>query len=545
MAEFDPDAFLKGPAPGAPAAPAFDPDAFLAQPKSGGAFAAKEIPREMEIRAEALKKLAEEHGTPGYLDRAVDNYTYGMIRPLSGLKTLAEGKANEWFNGGKPATAGEYWRGGVGAQDEFIKQAETNTPGPAGVAADLAGGLASGSGGPKIVGKTALAGRAFLQGALGGASRNAEDAGSAAKGAAIGGTVDAVTQSTLGALMDRFLRGTRKELGVASRGGNAQQMQSDAGTILDKLDNAGIHFSGTETPKLANGVNAVTAGPLPASVRAEIDETVKNINQRVQNGAMTFGDVRAIQSDISKLKAHASPDVRRVAKDMSDAVDNFFNTAKPTMPASSVGKVGPGDLDEARRLYATGKQSGKLEGMAEVAAGAKDPAAATASAFKKYSDNFTKNPDKFNPNTPEQRRLIDTIAAGNPKMAAAAEGLNSRGNSLLNYGTAGAVAGFGLPYLAGGDSTGAGGAGSTAGLAAMAAGLLAKGGSRGMRQMLAEKSAERVNDLLRNVATGHTAPDPNAYVPRNLLARILAKQNLAQGVGNYASSFVDTGMPQP
>jgi hypothetical protein len=66
-----------------------------------------------------------------------------------------------------------------------------------------------------------------------------------------------------------------------------------------------------------------------------------------------------------------------------------------------------------------------------------------------------------------------------------------------------------------------------------------------MRQMLAEKSAERVNDLLRNVATGQTAPDPNAYVPRNLLARILAKQNLAQGVGNYASSFVDTGMPQP
>ena len=515
------------------------------EPKSGGAFAAKEIPREMEIRAEALKKLAETHGTPGYLDRAVDQYTMGLIRPISGLKTLVEGKANEWLGDGKPATAGEYWRGGVGAQDQFIKQAEANTPGPAGTAVDIAGGLASGSGGPKILGRGALAGQAFLQGAIGGASRNAEDVGSAAKGAAIGGTVDAAAQSTLGGLMDRFLRGTRKELGVASRGGNAQQMQAEGGALLDKLDNAGIHFSGTETPKLANGVNAATSGPLPASVRGEIDEVVQDVNRRVQNGAMTFGDVRVIQSEISKLKAHTSSDVRRVAGEMSDAVDHFFNTAKPTMPASSVGKVGPDDLVEARRLYATGKQSGRLEGKAEVAAGANDPATATASTFKKYSDNFTANPDKLNPNTPEQRRLIDVIAAGDPKTAAAAKGLDRWGNNLLGYGSAGAAAGIGLPYLAGGDSTGAGGVSSTAGLTAMAAGLAAKGGGRGLRQMLAEKSAERVNDLLRNVATGKTAPDPNAYIPRDLLAKILMKQNLAQGAGNYASSFTNAGNPQP
>ena len=72
-----------------------------------------------------------------------------------------------------------------------------------------------------------------------------------------------------------------------------------------------------------------------------------------------------------------------------------------------------------------------------------------------------------------------------------------------------------------------------------------KGGGSGLRQMLAERGAERVNDLLRNVATGKTAPDPNAYIPRDLLARILMKQNLAQGAGNYASSFTNTGMPQP
>ena len=543
MAEFDPDAFLSSPSP---AAPTFDPDAFLAGPKSGGAFAAKELSREQEIKYAKLAELRKQD-VPPLLDRAIDQYTMGLPRVLSGVQSVVEGKANEWFNGGKPATVGEYWRGGVGAQDEKIRAAEAETPGPAGVAADVIGGVAGGSGGPKIAGKAALAARAFLQGAIGGASRNAEDLKSAAKGGLIGGTVDAAAQTTLGALMDRFLRGTRKEIGVASRGGNAQQMKTDAGEIFETLKDAGIKYSPKETaPLAANVAQRLSKEGFNPNMHAEVLPVLGEIGG-TQGRGMTWDQLRNMQTQISDLKAHADPRLRRIAGELAGEVDSFLATAKPTMPAASVAAgVNPArDVGTAKDLYSRGKHSGKLEGMAEVAAGADDPAKATSGVFKRYSDTFTKNPDKFNPNTPEQRRLIDAIGAGDPKTAAAAKGLDRWGNNLLGYGTAGAAAGIGLPYLAGGDSTGAGGVSSTAGLTAMAAGLAAKGGGRGLRNMIAEKGAERVNDLLRNVATGQTAPQPGAWMPRDLLARILMKQNLAQGAGNYASSFTNVGEPQP
>jgi hypothetical protein len=257
-------------------------------------------------------------------------------------------------------------------------------------------------------------------------------------------------------------------------------------------------------------------------------------------GGMTWSQLRNMQTQISDLKASADPRLRRIAGELSDEVTNFVNTARPTMPAASVAAgINPArDVATAKDLYARGKHSGKLEGMAEVAAGAKDPAEATSSVFKRYSDTFTKNPDKFNPNSPEQRRLIDVIAAGDPKTAAAAKGLESASNSLMRYGAAAAVGGAALPSVFN-DSSGIGSGVSAGGAGAVGLGLLGKGGARGLRAMIAEKGAERVNDLLRNVATGQTAQAPGAYVPRNILAMLLAKQDLQRGAGNYGASFVN------
>jgi hypothetical protein len=512
---------------------------------SGGAYAAKELTREQEIKYSKLAELRKQE-VPPLLDRAIDQYTMGLTRPLSGLNSVLEGKANEWFKGGKPATAGEYWRGGVGAQDEKIRAAEAETRGAAGTAADVAGALTGGSGGPKIIGKGAQVARAFLQGAIGGGSRNAEDIGSAAKGAAIGGTVDAVTTGALNTLFDRFTRGARKEIGVASRGGSGQQMKTDAGEIFETLKDAGIRYSPKETAPLAGNVaQRLAKEGFNPNMHSEVIPVLGEIG--ASGGGMTWNQLRNMQTQISDLKAHADPRLRRIAGELASEVDNFLNTAKPTMPAASVAAgVNPAkDVATAKDLYARGKQSGKLEGLAEVAAGAKDPAEATQSVFKRYSDTFTKNPDKFNPNTPEQRRLIDAIGTGDPKTAGLAKELSRWGDSLTRYGAAGTAAGVGLPVLFGGDPYNAGGITGGTGATLLAAGLLSKGGARGLRQMLAEKGAERVNDLLRNVATGQTAVQPGAYVPRDELAKILLKQNLAQGAGNYASSFTNVGEPQP
>ena len=80
-------------------------------------------------------------------------------------------------------------------------------------------------------------------------------------------------------------------------------------------------------------------------------------------------------------------------------------------------------------------------------------------------------------------------------------------------------------------------------------GLLTALGAKGRASQLASRGSrqgtEGVNDLLRNIVTGQTAPGPNTYVPRNALAQLLAAQQAAQGAGNYASSFVNLGSPQP
>jgi hypothetical protein len=506
-----------------------------------------DLTREYEIRHQALAKLLQEHPQPGYPDRFADSASMHMIHPVLGLKGVVEGKANEWFRGAPPATVGEYWRGNVGASKDLIRQAEANTPGPKGTAVDIAGAVATGRGGPKILTKGGQAMHAFGQGVIGGAADNPEDTASATKGGLIGGAVNAVTSTTLNALLDRFTRGARKEIGVASRGGNSQQMLQEGSDIFTKLDNAGIHYKPKDiTPLVGNAVQRLADVGFNANMQKQLTPAISEIGA-FAGKPTTWTQLRNMQSQVAKLKASPDTNLRRVAGELDDEINQFVQTAKPTMPAASVAAgVNPAaDVEEAKRLWATGKYSGKMEGMAEAAAGAANPAEATSGVFKRYSDAFVKNPDKYRPGTPEQWRLMDVIGAGDPKTSGLAKGLDRWGGSLARYGAAGTAAGVGLPYLIGNDPGGAGGVSSTAGGTLLMAGLLSKYGARGLRTMIAERGAERVNDLLRNIATGKTAPDPNAYVPRDALARIIAKQDVAQGLGNYATGFVDTGMPQP
>ena len=373
-------------------------------------------------------------------------------------------------------------------------------------------------------------------GAIEGAARNAESVPNALIGGGVGGVVGGATSGIVGALTDRLAGKAAKEAvaEVTERGGGSKALKEAGGEIFDRLDKAGIHFSGKETTKLANNVNTVTSGPLPASVRGEINEVVQDVNRRVQNGAMSYGDVRAIQTDISKLKANANPDVRRVAGEMADAVDDFFHAAKPTMPASSVGKVGPTDLADAKDLWSRGSKAAKAEYLAEKGT------LVTSDTAKKVRQNFSgevdkvKDPDRFSrfQSNPKQVAALKEIATGDPKRAAFSDFLNKQGNQLFNYGGAAAIGGSAIPALMGGDQSGVGSATSTAGLLAMALGAGAKGGSSVVRREIANRGSERVNSLIRNIVGDDASP-----MPRDALAKILAAEQIKRGAGRYSSNF--------
>ena len=350
--------------------------------------------REQEIRAETLRKLllTDKEGNvnrePGYPDRITNKATWGVMGPIQGVLT----GAGEALHGG---SFGEGYRGGYRGQEDYVKRAEENSKGVGGHVADLVGSTIGGGAVKKGVG---LAKQALQQGIIGGiegAAHNADDPTKAVVGAGVGAGINAGTTGLLGGLMDRFLSGgAKKEIGVASRGGNAQQMKTDAGDMFETLKNAGIKYSDKETAPLAGNVAKRLADEgFNAVEHSKLIPVLEQIGG-TQGRGMTWDQLRSLQTQISDLKAHSDPRLRRIAGELAGEVDNFLNTAKPTMPASSVAAgVNPAkDVQTARDLYATGKYSGKIEGMADVAASAKDPTAATEGVFKRYSDASSRTP---------------------------------------------------------------------------------------------------------------------------------------------------------
>jgi hypothetical protein len=516
----------------------FDTPAAAPQEGSGRKLEFDTPSREKQLRAEYGKEIMG-RGEPGYGERFIDAATLGTSRPLSGLVRGVGGLFDP------NSTFGERYRAGVGAAGDYFKKGEENTPGALGVATDIAGSLAA-----PPVGKIATAGRAAVTGgrellsriitqgatagAVEGAARNAGDPVSAGAGAVIGGAVGGATSGTVGAAANRLTGKAVREVGEASRGGTGAGLKAEGGEIFEKLDNAGIHFSGKETPELANKANAAIAGSAYSrNVPSEINGVLKEINERSSQGAMTYGDVRKIQTQISNLKAHNDKGVRSIAKDLGDAVDDFMNTAKPTMPASSVGKVAPDDLTTAKDLYRRGSQAEKVEGLAAKGTRtAPDPTAKTQKNFERYSDRFADS-GRYNP-LKEHMGAVDEIVAGSPKRAQLADLLNTGGNKLLS------ATGLGVGGAALGAATGSFDPEKLTlpTVAAGIAGLGLKGGSNALRRQLATMSADQVNALLRTIVTG-SATQTAASGPRAALAKIAAGNAAARGAGAYGGSFVE------
>jgi hypothetical protein len=526
MAEFNPEEYAKGGA--SPEAP-FDPAEY--------AKGAPAITREEEIRRDNLRKLLQVR-EPGYTERIGNAVTSGVMAPLVGVTDAAVGKAKEWLGYDKPATFGERYRGAVQAEHDYANRAKENTPGALGVAADLVGGAVGAGKATKAIGLPMQMLHSGVQGAVTGASENADDPTKALIGGTVGGAINAGTTGVLGGLIDRLAtRGNKRDLGIASRQGGSQTLEREGSDLFNRLDNAGIHFSERETPALANRANAAIANSAySANVPDNINAVLRDINTRSSAGAMTYGDVRKIQTQLSDLKAHSDPGTRRLAGDLSDAVDEFIHTAKPTMPASSIGTVSPDDLTNAKDLWRRGSQASTIEGVAEKGMRrAADPAEKLAGNFERYSDKFIANPDKYNPNNPAQMRIMDELVQGSPKTKMAADAMDKWSNYMLGAGATSALGGQALPYFFP-DSERASSGATGLGTAGLVLGGAMKGGSAMLRQKLAENASGKVDDLLRNIVTGQTAPQAGDYVPKALMDRLLAKQNIGRMAGGAASS---------
>jgi len=537
---FDPDAYLAAKPSGG-----FDPDAYLAgsEPKSGGAYAAKELPRDMQMRADALQKLVEAKGEPGYGTRLVDNFTMGLNRPLGGAVNAIGGEG----------TAGERYRAGVGAEEDYVKRAERNTNPWLGGAVDILGGMASGGPGPALTrGAISVAKEApskaakiaqWLMGntgsaAIEGAARNAESVENAAVGAGVGGTVGGVTGKVVGSAAKLLpgVRGAQKEVNEAVREGGSKSLKEEGGQIYQKLDDAGIKFKDTDTPKLVRDtVDRMKAEGFNRNIHDELTPILEDIGSH--NGKpMTWTQVQNIRTQISDAKASDDKRVRRMAGHLSDVLENFVDTAKPTIPANKLGTVSPGDPAKARDLYHRGSNAAKAEFLGDKGMlTAKD---ATNKLRTNFGEEHNKviNPERFSrfQNNPSQVAQIAEIAKGDPRLTTIANALSKQSGNLLSFGTLGLAGGGGAQYF--GDTTGAGGVVGAGGATSLGLGLLGKAGAHQLSKTIANRGARRVDDLIRNIVTGST--DRKVInTPRDALAKIMAAKQLGLGAGRYSSNF--------
>jgi hypothetical protein len=254
----------------------------------------------------------------------------------------------------------------------------------------------------------------------------------------------------------------------------------------------------------------------------------------------TWTELQNIRTQISDAKASDDKRVRKMAGHLGDVLDNFVETAKPTLPQRSIGINVGADAKEAKALWRKGSQAENVEWLAEKGmTAAKDPSRKLETNFSSEVDKVN-NPKRFSThqNNPEQVALLKEIAGGDKGRSAVADTGRRWSNNLLGYGTIGSAGGLAaLSTL--NDPYGLAGGASTAGALAMGAGLLGKSGAGVLRKQVADRGAERVNTLIRNIVTGSSDKPAVQNMPREALAKVLAAEQLKRGGARYSSSFFD------
>jgi hypothetical protein len=496
-----------------------------AAPAAGGGTFDDLIPpsREKELRKQYLEDQLKA-GEPGYTARLKDSATLGLIRPIGGLIRGVGGIFDP------TSTFGERYRAGVGAEEDYAKRAVENTPGAAGVATDVVGGL-----GASGVGKAAATGRAALgkviaqgagTGAVEGAARNAEDVGSAVEGAAIGGALGGTAAGAVGGAAKLLpgVRGAQKAAREANQGAKPEELKAAAKPLFEKLDSNGIAYGQPQTAVLKQGLDDLVASN---KYNPHANPTLKGYVDQLdtiatQPQGAKFTELNNIRSALAEQARGPDPSTRRAAGEIIGKIDDLVLNNKPA--------VNPAGVDvaavhkEARELWKAasladdvGWRAGTAERKVASKAGV-NPDEANRGAFRPVLEKAEK-PGAYSPYTPDQREQLAKIVTG---------------DKLQNtYRNLGRVAGSPTLRIAAGLGASAlgyhGGLGPV--VTALGGGAAGGGAAKALLDRAAAARGEKnIDALLRNI-TGSQPKD----IPPDALRKLLAKQALQRTGAAYAA----------
>lgn len=465
-----------------------------------------------------------------------DSFTLGLQGPTAGLANALGGGIKSLFGKGDDSSFGERYSAGEKAYDERLAELR-NKAGTEGTAAGLVGGLVTGTGPFKQatgIGRAAMsiprlaAESAGLSG-VEATARARGDVGERLKEGAIGTVVGGATGAAVGGLTHSFLPGFRERRAAsreAARGPDPDTLRNEARQLYRQIDNAGLTYDAPVYSALPRDARMALdrSGydpdlPEHASIRPLLNKLDSITAQTQANGgAIPFQQLQNLRTMATDVAASDSPGARRLAGIVRQEVDDFVEHAQPSQGFMG-GQQANDTWRQARDLWRRASKTddllwnvGKAEGRAARSNSGGNEQNALRQNVGAMLDRAEK-PGRYNPFSPEETRAMQEVSEGTPLQ-----------NRLRSFGNAFGGSGWGAVASGGMSAAIPHQLGVSPGLSA-GIGLGLYGAGRGARALSTRMAQDRVDELIRLMATGSRAP---AVAPAGPTQAISMADALAQ-----------------
>jgi hypothetical protein len=283
-------------------------------------------------------------------------------------------------------------------------------------------------------------------------------------------------------------------------------VQQRATRAYTKVSDQGIEISGRNATSLVNKVkarlDAVDYIPENAAPVANILNKYESILQR---GNITFDNVEQMRRLANNLKGNPDKNIRRLASEMVDSIDDHVATLSPKDVVSGAGgiDVAVKTIMEARKDFRNASRASTLDNILNVAeTKALNPSASESELIRQGFIGLASNKNKMNLFSKDEQNAIKAVAKGStldPLLTLMAK-FNPQRSQLI---TGGAV-GFGM--------------GSPETLKYSIPIAAAGYGADKLQAMMRKQSAE---NAMSGLLTGTTPGQQPSYFTRGLLSTMM------------------------
>ena len=287
-------------------------------------------------------------------------------------------------------------------------------------------------------------------------------------------------------------------------------VQQKASRAYTKVSDQGIEISGQNATSLVDKVkarlDAVDYIPENAAPVANILNKYESILQR---GNITFDNVEQMRRLANNLKSNPDKNIRRLAGEMVDSIDDHVAALSPKDVVSGAGgiDVAVKTIMEARKDFRNASRASTLDNILDVAeTKALNPSASESELIRQGFINLAANKNKMSLFSKDEQNAIKAVAKGSsldPLLTLMAK-FNPQRSQLI---TGGAV-GFGV--------------GSPETLKYTIPIAAAGYGADKLQALLRRQSAEKA---MSGLLTGTTPPPSTDYYTRGLMSSLMNPPN--------------------